>query len=54
MRIVSAVGTGADELVGAEFPPRTSIVSTVVEAGRELLLPYESGYLREKPLLSPE
>jgi GGDEF domain-containing protein len=25
----------------------------VVEAGGELLLPYESGYLREKPLVSP-
>jgi GGDEF domain-containing protein len=53
MRIIGVVGSGADELMGAEFHARTNIVSTVVEGGRELLLPYESGYLREKPLVFP-
>jgi GGDEF domain-containing protein len=53
VRIIGLAGVGADELMGAEFPPRTSIVSTVLDGGRELLLPYESGYLREKPLVIP-
>lgn len=30
---------------------KTTIASTVLESGREFLLPYDSGYLREKPLL---
>jgi GGDEF domain-containing protein len=52
MRIVGVAG-GGDDLVGAESLPRTSIVS-MIEGGRELLLPYESGYLRERPLVFPD
>ena len=50
-QILSAAGTAAGELVGRDCPLRGSIATTVLEGGRELLLPYESGYLREKPLL---
>ena len=38
---------------GRECPAGGSITSTVVEGGRELLLPYNSGLLREKPLFFP-
>lgn len=51
LSIVAAVGTGAASLVGAECPLQNTVASTVMEGGREFLLPYESGYLREKPLL---
>ena len=51
LSIVAAVGTGAASLLGAECPLQKTVASTVMEGGRELLLPYESGYLREKPLL---
>lgn len=51
IKIIGAEGAGARELISIDSPPHTSIVSTVVEGGRELLLPYESGYLREKPLV---
>jgi GGDEF domain-containing protein len=50
MRIIGVAGEGGDDLVGAESLPRKSIVS-MIEGGRELLLPYESGYLRERPLV---
>ena len=39
--------------LGAECPMQMTIASAVMEGGREFLLPYESGYLREKPLLFP-
>jgi GGDEF domain-containing protein len=51
LRIVGAAGTGAAELKGARCPAQGTIASTVIEGGTEFLLPYESGYLREKPLL---
>ncbi len=51
LSIVAAVGTGAATLLGAECPLQQTVASTVLEGGREFLLPYESGYLREKPLL---
>jgi GGDEF domain-containing protein len=51
LQILSAAGTAASELVGRDCPLKGSIASSVLEGGRELLLPYESGYLREKPLL---
>jgi GGDEF domain-containing protein len=51
LKVISAVGNGAEELVGMEVPQKESIVSMVIEGGREFLLPYESGFLREKPLL---
>jgi diguanylate cyclase (GGDEF)-like protein len=53
LAIICAVGTGASELLGAECPLKTTIASTVLESGKEFLLPYDSGYLREKPLLFP-
>jgi GGDEF domain-containing protein len=51
LRVIGAVGAGAGELVGTGTLPKESIVSTIVEGSREFLLPYESGFLREKPLL---
>lgn len=50
MRVIGVAGNGGDGLLGAESLPRTSVVS-MIEGGRELLLPYESGYLRERPLV---
>ena len=42
---------GASGRIGrAECPLGASIATAVLEGGREFLLPYESGYLREKPL----
>jgi GGDEF domain-containing protein len=49
--VVAAVGTDAASLLGAECPLQHTVASTVMEGGRDVLLPYESGYLREKPLL---
>jgi GGDEF domain-containing protein len=51
LRILGAVGTEAGELVGTDCPLRGTVAATVLEGGRELVLPYDSGYLREKPLL---
>jgi GGDEF domain-containing protein len=51
LSVVAAVGTGAASLLGAECPLQHTVASTVMEGGRDVLLPYESGYLREKPLL---
>ncbi len=53
LSIVCAVGTGAGPLAGAECPMQATIASTVLEGGREFLLPYDSGFLREKPFLFP-
>jgi GGDEF domain-containing protein len=53
LSVVSASGAGAASLVGAECPIHNTVASTVMEGGRELLLPYESSFLREKPLLFP-
>ena len=51
LSIVGAAGVGAPELLEVECPTRTTIASTVLEGGKEFVLPYESGYLKEKPLL---
>jgi GGDEF domain-containing protein len=51
IRMINAVGAGSTQLLATGSPSRESIVSTIVEGGREFLLPYESGFLREKPLL---
>ena len=51
LSIVCALGTGAGPLAGAECPLHATIASTVLEGGSEFLLPYDSGYLKEKPLL---
>ncbi|MDR2018384.1 MAG: GAF domain-containing protein [Syntrophobacterales bacterium] len=48
--IYDACGIAAKEYVKKECPLRESIVSLVMEGGGELLLPHNSGYLREKPL----
>jgi diguanylate cyclase (GGDEF)-like protein len=53
LSIISAVGAGAAPLLGAECPMQNTVASAVMEGGREFLLPHESGYLREKPLLFP-
>ncbi len=52
LSIVSAVGEGAANLLGAVCPMQNTVASTVME-GKEFLLPYESGYLREKTLFFP-
>ena len=39
MRITGAVGSGAEGLIGAEFLPRTNVVSTVVEGGGNFFFP---------------
>ncbi len=41
----------AGTVTGGEHPMGQSIASTVIEGGRELLLPHSSGFLRERPLL---
>lgn len=51
LTVVGSAGEGVEQLLGADCPVTTTIASTVVESGREFVLPYESGYLREKPLL---
>lgn len=43
-------GVGGDEYKNRECDSGTSVASAVMERGRELLLPYNSGYLRERPL----
>jgi GGDEF domain-containing protein/putative methionine-R-sulfoxide reductase with GAF domain len=53
LAIVGATGVGAADMLKAECPMRMTIASTVLEGGKEFLLPYESGYLKEKPLLFP-
>jgi GGDEF domain-containing protein/putative methionine-R-sulfoxide reductase with GAF domain len=52
LSIVGAAGLGAADILKAEWPVRMTIASSVLEGGKEFLLPYESGYLKEKPLLS--
>jgi GGDEF domain-containing protein len=37
-----------------ECPPGNSIASIVLEGGREFILPFNSGYLRERPLFFPQ
>jgi diguanylate cyclase (GGDEF)-like protein len=51
MFVHEVYGISGDEYIMKECPPGNSIASIVMEGGRELLLPYNSGYLREKPLL---
>jgi len=46
-------GIPENELKMRECSRLNSIASLVMEGGRELLLPYNSGYLREKPLFFP-
>ncbi|MBA4417865.1 MAG: hypothetical protein C0392_08145 [Syntrophus sp. (in: bacteria)] len=43
-------GITADGFLNKECPLRESITSVVMEGGRELLLPYNSAYLKGKPL----
>jgi diguanylate cyclase (GGDEF)-like protein len=51
LEIIGSMGPGAGHFVGADCPASATIASTVRESGREFILPYESGYLKEKPLL---
>jgi GGDEF domain-containing protein len=51
LKVICAVGVNAERLSGAEASRKDSIVSTIVEGGAEFLLPYGSGFLREKPFL---
>lgn len=51
--IYDMCGIGKEGYMMKECPAGNSIASMVMEGGRELLLPYNSGYLREKPLFFP-
>jgi hypothetical protein len=53
LSISTAVGMDAASLVGVECPARMTIASTVLEGATEFLLPPDSGYLRERPILYP-
>jgi GGDEF domain-containing protein len=50
-RIIAAHGDCDPSIVGAECPARATIAAMVVEGAKELLLPYESGFLKKKPFL---
>jgi GGDEF domain-containing protein len=51
LTIVQAVGQGGPSILGKKCPMRGSVASMVIERGLESLLPYKSGYLRDRPLL---
>lgn len=53
LRILGAKGLKASELDGVDCPAQGTIASTVLEGAMEFVLPYESGYLREKPVFFP-
>jgi GGDEF domain-containing protein len=52
LKVVGAAGSDFDRLVGMDCEKTASIASTVIEGGDEFLLPFDSGFLREKPFLS--
>lgn len=51
--IQDVAGPGNYEEIKQECHPGESIASKVMEGGREMLLPHNSGYLREKALFFP-
>lgn len=51
--IQDVAGPGNYEEIKKECHPGESIASMVMEGGREMLLPHNSGYLREKALFFP-
>ncbi|OPY82297.1 MAG: cyclic-di-GMP phosphodiesterase [Syntrophorhabdus sp. PtaU1.Bin153] len=51
--IKDIVGADDNTCLNKLCPPGNSIASTVMERERELLLPHDSGLLREKPLFFP-
>ncbi|HVN96979.1 MAG TPA: GAF domain-containing protein [Syntrophorhabdaceae bacterium] len=53
LNIQDVAGAGNYEEIRKECHPTESIASFVMEGGREMLLPLNSGYLREKPLFFP-
>lgn len=52
--VSDASGQTAGDLKTKEFSLKGTVASMVIESGRELLLPYNSGYLRERPVLGPD
>jgi hypothetical protein len=52
IKVVGAAGSDFAKLVGMDCEKTGSIASTVIEGGDEFLLPFDSGFLREKPFLS--
>jgi GGDEF domain-containing protein len=52
LKIAGSAGADSERLLGMECEKGGSIVSTVIESGDEFLLPFESGFLREKPFMS--
>lgn len=53
LSIRDVVGPGDYKEIKADCHPGESIASMVMEGGREMLLPHNSRYLREKPLFFP-
>jgi len=51
--IQDVAGPDVYDEIKKECHPGESIASMVMEGGREMLLPHNSGYLREKPLFFP-
>ncbi len=51
LKIKDAVGLKATECLARTCPIGESIASSVIESGSELLLPFNTGYLKEKPLI---
>lgn len=49
--ITQAVGQGGASILGKKCPMRSTVASMVIERGLESLLPYKSGYLRDRPIL---
>jgi GGDEF domain-containing protein len=50
LKVLAAAGSDSERLNGSECR-RTSLASTVAKGGDEFLLPFDSGFLRERPLL---
>jgi GGDEF domain-containing protein len=53
VRIEELSGIHKAEIIGSECTQGSSVAMTIMERGRELLLPHNSGYLREMPLFFP-
>jgi GGDEF domain-containing protein len=49
--VTQAVGREGQSIVRKKGPMRGSVASMVIERGLESLLPYKSGYLRDRPIL---
>ncbi|MBP8625852.1 MAG: diguanylate cyclase [Syntrophorhabdaceae bacterium] len=53
MVIHDIVGVPEEDYINRRCPTQSCIATMVLDGGRELLLPYDSGFFREKPLFFP-